>query len=381
MLNALDITLTTDYHPDSLAHDWSTLEEQACPAFFLSWHWIGTWLGTLPSSHKPLLLRVKDGPETIALALLGRNKFNTLLGSPGFSLALNESGDSNFDVLAVEYNGLLAQPKDLSRIWPQVLSFLEDLLLEDGLKGRPGSKLGKIHLSGIPRVFLDPSNSGSMIVTLDRSDICRLVDLGKVRGAGERGLHSLLSRSARTLLKRSQAEIPGGFHPSITRAENIEQALEFFLSLRELHQKRWRSRGMSGAFSSPYFNTFHQELIGREFAAGVIDLIKVTTGEHLLGYLYNFRYREVIYNYQSGFNYENSQWRPGLLSHQAAINWYTALGADTYDFLAGDSQYKRIFANEHIELFWGRIFRRSVQSSIEHAFRVAKRATLARLRA
>lgn len=377
MLKDLDITLTTEYHPDSLARDWRALEQQVRPEFFLSWHWVGTWLATLPSAHKPMLLSVKDGAETIALALLGKRRTNTLLGASVVSLALHESGDPALDVLAIEYNGLLAEERTLSRIWPEVLSFLVDTFKE-----RAMDTSGRIQLSGIPSQLLEPSNlRNRVLVALDRTDYSPLVDLGKIHRAGEDGLISSLSRSARTLLKRSHAQIPGGFSPCITRANSTEQALEFFARLEELHQARWENKGMPGAFSSPYFTVFHRELIKREFNSGIIDIIKVTSGEYILGYLYNFRYRDVVYNYQGGFNYEKPRWRPGILSHQAAINWYATTGASTYDFLAGDSQYKRIFANSHRELSWGRVFKRSIRSSIENALRVARRATLARLRA
>ena len=66
-----------------------------------------------------------------------------------------------------------------------------------------------------------------------------------------------------------------------------------------------------------------------------------------VGYLYNFRYRDRIYAYQSGLRYEEDpRLKPGLLCHALAID---RAAADPtlriYDFLAGDSRFKRSFAN------------------------------------
>ena len=66
-----------------------------------------------------------------------------------------------------------------------------------------------------------------------------------------------------------------------------------------------------------------------------------------MGYLYNFRFRDRIYAYQSGFAYEEDpRLKPGLICHALAIE---RAAADStvriYDFLAGDSRFKRSFAN------------------------------------
>src|SRR5205823_439645 len=111
----------------------------------------------------------------------------------------------------------------------------------------------------------------------------------------------------------------------------------------KLHQAYWKSRGEKGAFAQLNFVRFQGLLIGRGFARDEIDLLKVTAGDRVIGYLYNFFYRGRAYAYQSGFDYAlgGQHAKPGLTCHALAIAHYLARGASAYDFLAGDSQYKR----------------------------------------
>src|SRR5216684_2569559 len=54
-----------------LEREWRALETAARPSFFTSWHWIGTFLASVPVAHRPGLLRGVARGSTVALALLG----------------------------------------------------------------------------------------------------------------------------------------------------------------------------------------------------------------------------------------------------------------------------------------------------------------------
>ena len=90
----------------ALEAEWRSLEPAAAPSFFTSWHWIGTFLTTLPEAKRPDLLRGSFAGETVALALIGAKlvRRHGLIRSR--ALFLNETGDPDYDV-AIEHNGLL----------------------------------------------------------------------------------------------------------------------------------------------------------------------------------------------------------------------------------------------------------------------------------
>ena len=90
----------------ALEAEWRGLEPAAAPSFFTSWHWIGTFLTTLPEAKRPDLLRGSFSGETVALALIGAKlvRRHGLIRSR--ALFLNETGDPDYDV-AIEHNGLL----------------------------------------------------------------------------------------------------------------------------------------------------------------------------------------------------------------------------------------------------------------------------------
>jgi len=71
--------------------------------------------------------------------------------------------------------------------------------------------------------------------------------------------------------------------------------------------------------------------------AGEIDLLRIAAGDQTIGFLYNFRFRNRVYAYQSGFDYSVSHphQKPGLTCHHLAIEMYRRQGLEVYDFLAG----------------------------------------------
>jgi CelD/BcsL family acetyltransferase involved in cellulose biosynthesis len=94
--------------------------------------------------------------------------------------------------------------------------------------------------------------------------------------------------------------------------------------------------------------------VQRGLERGEIALLRLSAGERLVGYLYNFEFRGNAANYQSGFDYEGAKRHqtPGLTCHHYAIVDAASRGFDRYDFLAGDDRYKRSLATAAAGLDW-----------------------------
>jgi CelD/BcsL family acetyltransferase involved in cellulose biosynthesis len=164
-----------------------------------------------------------------------------------------------------------------------------------------------------------------------------------------------LSQNQRAQLRQSRnfAERTGPV--ALKVAASASQALEFFEKMAVLHTAYWQSRGKAGAFANPSSLAFHREIIAAQAVQGQVELLELSAGSEVLGYLYNFQYGDRVYSYQSGFAYgEDNRHRPGLLAHALAIEQAQARGMRVYDFLAGEAPYKARLGRMLGELVWCR---------------------------
>jgi CelD/BcsL family acetyltransferase involved in cellulose biosynthesis len=162
------------------------------------------------------------------------------------------------------------------------------------------------------------------------------------------------SANTRYQIRRAERQYAALGPLAVQRAGSVDEAHDFLTHLAAFHQVYWRGRGKTGSFANPHFERFHRTLIERGFAMGAIDLLKITTGTTVLGYLYNLAFRGHVYAYQSGFNYRLPvrHQKPGLTCHHLAIERYLAEGFERYDLLGGADQYKMSLANAVVELHW-----------------------------
>lgn len=324
----------------TLGEVWRDLETRSDGSFFQSWAWVGCLMAE--RFPDPVLLRGRDRGVTVALGLCNRRRRRGRC-----DLLLNESGDPAYDAAFVEHNGFL-----IARDRPQRLAAdcLRALIRPRG--GTPSPR-HRLILSGIPESYIAAAESGPSRVTVSATRPAPFVDLRALRQTGREYLGAL-GANTRYQLRRSRRRYAQFGPLALHRAATLAEALEFLARLAELHQRYWTARGEPGAFANPVFRRFHRALIARAFSAGGIDLLRVSAGEHVLGYLYNLRYRHTAYAYQSGFDYAlaGAQLKPGLTSHQLAIERCLREGLDRYDFLAGASRYKQSLATGATTLHW-----------------------------
>ena len=186
------------------------------------------------------------------------------------------------------------------------------------------------------------SLGGARWVTRRRSK-CHYVDLEALRRSGGEYL-GLLGSHTRYNVRRSIREYEKLGPLVLESAASPEQASAFLSGLRQLHQAYWQQKGLPGSFANPFFNEFHAELIRSHFAEGAIQLLRMSAGKAVLGYLYNFVDQGRVYNYQSGYDYElcpKQYSRPGFVTHVYAVEFNRTAGHHIYDFMAGDSEYKQ----------------------------------------
>jgi CelD/BcsL family acetyltransferase involved in cellulose biosynthesis len=170
------------------------------------------------------------------------------------------------------------------------------------------------------------------------------------------------SANTRQQVRRSDRDFQQHGAIGVRCAASPTEAETLLDQLAALHQASWQARGRDGSFAAPFFRRFHRALIAEGLPRGEIALLHVSAGEVRIGVLYNFVWRGRMLAYQSGLAYQPGAARakPGLSCHHAAMRYALEHGLDVYDFLAGDSRYKRSLSRADRPMMWlscGPVFR------------------------
>jgi len=360
---SIEIEFDLNYNTTEIAREWTELESLVKPSFFLSWAWIGSWHSH--ESKKPAVVRVRQGSRTIALAFLQNHVSRRHMMSVR-QLCLNETGEKSRDRLMIEHNNFLMAGDDQRNILPVIFRALQST-----------SALGEwdeLLLGGVSQEVAQAATIAGLSVQVDRMSPDYCVNLLEAREEGGSWTDKL-SPNLRAQIRQSRKFYEETGALELRAARSAVEAVEFFEQLIKLHDTYWRSKGRSGAFDSQYARNFHRDLISAHSQTGNVELLRLSAGAQVLGYLYNFQLSGTVSNYQSGFVYGSSnRQRPGLIAHALAIDRAMARGWDTYDFLAGDSAYKARLAEDKGKLIWCRAQRRRPGLIIERAARFAKRS-------
>ena len=123
---------------------------------------------------------------------------------------------------------------------------------------------------------------------------------------------------------------------------------------------------MQGSFANPLREAFHRTLIHSRFAKGEVQLLKVSVSNQAIGYIYNLIWRKRVYVLQTGFRVpEDSRLKPAYVSNALAIVHNKKKGMLVYDFMIGDSHYKKQLCDSSQKLYWMVIQRSQLKFSLE----------------
>ena len=284
--------------------------------------------------------RVRPGPAAALLLILTAR-----------ALRLHESGEPALDSLYIEHNGLVAE-----RAMPT-----------------PSGRRCSVCSPGAA-----PGTSWPWAVwSADTAELChrggaraRLPGVVRQRRRAAHLDLAALRRSGRGLADAAEPQHTPPTHRArrlyaaigplaLRAASTADEALAMLEQLKALHQRSWRRRGQPGCFATPFFETFHRDLIRDRFRHGEIQLLCAAAGDRAIGYLYNFAYGDRIYAYQSGFDYAaDGRLKPGLVTHALAIEQAMREGYAIYDFMAGENRLKASFASHWRDIVWLRAARR-----------------------
>jgi CelD/BcsL family acetyltransferase involved in cellulose biosynthesis len=318
------------------------LGQSLCDQVTLSPLWLGAWwklFGPLGGRRLCACL-FWDGPELVGLAPLLRRWNRARSGIPFARVELLATGEPEADEIASDYVGVIARRgREQS-----VAEALGDLLV----KGRLGH-WDDLHLSaldasvptarhletvlrraGLPARFVE--QTGSPYIPLPENFDAYL---------------AALDGQARYFVRRSQRDYES-WAGARSRQHQVETAKDLANGIRilmQLHAERWRGEGHEGVFASGLFRAFHEAVLPDLLARGGVDLRYLTVDDEPVAVNYCFIWSNRVQFYQGGRALSvPKKVRPGIVLHLGAIRAAIQARRTEYDFLAGESQYKRQMA-------------------------------------
>jgi CelD/BcsL family acetyltransferase involved in cellulose biosynthesis len=327
--------------PD-IAGVWADLAEKSpYTTFFLTPEWVESWLGVFGESLRPQLLLFSRQSTVVGACLLVRR----IERKGPFRLTrvyLNTAGENEADSACIEFNALLC------------LEGSEEAVagaLADHLRNEHWDEFELPGMSpGATRDALEHALAG---FTVRRHTVpSHFVKLRALRDSGS-DYASSLQRKVRSQVRSYLRRYEELGTIRLVAARDTAEALLALERLAELHQERWSALDLPGAFASSRFVAFHRALIERVFPIGGAQLLDVRAGTEEVGFLYNFVHRGKVYFYQCGLRYlKDNAFKPGFVTHVAAVNYALESGLDEYDMMAGDQRYKKELAVDSRILTW-----------------------------
>jgi CelD/BcsL family acetyltransferase involved in cellulose biosynthesis len=331
---------------------WRALDSEKSGSFFTSWAWVSSWLATLPADLHPQLITAKREAQTVGAAIAFRSTRKRLASNIS-QLQFNATGSAAQDCITVEHNDFAGE----SGLLPFFVRWFADQKRDAELV-LPGASAA-LSAGGVRLIHSEQKRRAFSIR-----------QLGKI---SEDGLGAVLSRNTRQQLTKSLRDFGAFGILATAEATSVDEGLEYFEGLKALHIKSLSRRNMPHAFRHPYFEAFHRALIENGMPRGKIQLLKVSAGDRIVGYLYNFRHRNRICAYQSGFSDDDWRLRPGYVCHAQAIELNARQGMMEYDFLAGENQLKSSLSDTQYELGWHSFAKPSPITRLESAARAVRR--------
>jgi CelD/BcsL family acetyltransferase involved in cellulose biosynthesis len=298
---------------------------------FLDWNWITTWLRVYNRNLSPwiLIARHENGqivgiaPWMIITHRLGPVRLRRLT-----FIGIGDIYPCHLTVLVQN-----DQREEVSRAF---LAFLDS----------HRSEWDVVDLDGTAAdcAFRQTINAAHGRVFEKKSFDCPFISLPDSWPVYQKSLSKKLRRNLRYYSSRLEKENnePPSFH-RIAADEELDPAIDGLIAM---HHKRWHSKGEASAFDDKRFVRFHREMARQALYKGWLRFFQLKVADQVLAALYAFRYRDVFYAYQIGFDPSWSRYSPGRLLIAHVVREAIHEGARVFDWLREEQRYKRAWAND-----------------------------------
>ena len=334
------------------------MQKRACCSYFQAWGWIRTCLVQIAIDLQPVVVKVWLNGQLVGIGLFVSRDIKRRVIFHSRAMLLNEYPFDGRNMV-IEYNGLLVARGCETAAYKKTIQFLlhefnehDEFMFGAVTEDTCFDSLFKMQINDA-KLFIKESSQ------------TWFVDLARIPDDIDEYLASM-SKNRRAQIRRSIRLYENQGSLQINEAQNIEEAQSFFDGLKELHTKRWLSKGQPGSFANPRWEAFHRALIQNRFDTGEIQLLRVGNGSVVIGYLYNFVWQKHVYVLQTGFgDSADKRLMPGYVTHVLAIVYNRSKGMTVYDFMHGDNLYKKLLCNNSQKLLWVVLQRRRLSFVVE----------------
>jgi CelD/BcsL family acetyltransferase involved in cellulose biosynthesis len=305
----------------ALEKDWQALFDRAgSPTPFQSWEWMSSWWRH-HREGKLFILVARDNDVVVGILPLRIERYR---GSPFREVRWMGAPLSDYqDQIAVAGREAECTRAFFDHLWAQRKRW-DFCDLNDLREGHPLALL------------CEANPAQGLRATRGLHRMCPVIALPPT----VEELRSSFGTKLRNNLKRRKSQLEKAFRVELAVVENEAELPQSMDELFTLHNSRWRKRGVSGAFSSPRVQAFHQELARRFLARGWLRLSRLRLDGVTRAAFYSFHLGKRTYHYLPGFDLEISKFGPGAMLMANALERAVSDGDREFDLLRGDESYK-----------------------------------------
>jgi hypothetical protein len=330
---------TCSYHLDEgnveeLALKWLALQGDTNASAFIAWFWIKQWLAQKNLiTNSCLCIEVKQGQDTVGLALFGIKTKRVFWGLSFKQYFLHKSGNIKEDQTWIEHNTFLLHKDYEQQLAAEICQQLAKIEQLDDIK---------IGLSSPD--FINKLNFVDFKIRTELSSPAYLANLAGLTSLDD--YLATLSKNTRSHIKRSIKLLNEKSPLRLVLATDATEKNTLLKNIADLHRIKWRSTVYGSGFDNPCFYNFHQGLIQDENSAQNCRLYTLYQDDIALGHLYLLTQGDRWSFYLSALNFnEDNRIKVGLVIHSLVIEQAIKQGVTVYDFLAGEAQYKDSLSN------------------------------------
>ncbi len=298
--------------------------------------WTETWLDHYGALVPHRFVIATRGGQPCGMALLTTGVGQHEGPFPLRTWHVGTAGEPDADSVCIEYNSLLVRDEDRIDFARQLVDWINSQ-----------SDCDQAHFDGFAAdeiAHLLADNPQALVTRRP----CRYFDLRAAREANVEPIE-LLGPRTRASLRKSMRRLG---QPVGEWAASAERAEEMFHRMVERHQARWNAIGQPGSYASRRFREFHIDLVHRLVPIGAMGMYRVASPTGILGCTQVFIDDNRAVGYQSGWSQQSGDASPGLVITYLCMAECQRRGLDQFDFMAGESDYKRRLSTHATELAW-----------------------------
>jgi CelD/BcsL family acetyltransferase involved in cellulose biosynthesis len=150
-----------------------------------------------------------------------------------------------------------------------------------------------------------------------------------------------LNRELRKSIRKNSRRLTENFAVDFADTSKGTQTAEAMKIFFDLHQKRWTTKGLPGAFIDQRTTDFHLDIAERFSRKGWLGLFQLRLSGLPAAARYGFKYKSKYYAYLSGFDPRFSEFGVGNLLISFVVAECINKNISEFDFMRGAEEYKK----------------------------------------